>query len=1572
MANRTVHVNMKAPAFPFGAEYAADNSGPVIEERYPSEGLAQVLSMRNALPTSYGYTSFFGETPLNGNLALPFCTEKAFTYKDSIGNNTLIGLGSYGIVYSTDGVTWNKSQATGLPTPLPAGYTLSHGANNAWQTYINVSMSASISPILAGADAVPVANQAVGTGIVNLTPYSGTQAFNPITVPMGYQQELQFDPNVITIAPNIKATAGSTYILQSEDYYGSYTATATDTVSTILTALIANYNLGGTMVATLTAAGNIEVTGTTNFFPFLHLYEMPQTAPTGGTLLGTITATAAEQRLYVSPNSMGNLGYVIFRNATGAPLTTGSVRLYKYGRNFSGYLNSYVAGASSTPFGTMGFTALNAAFNQPLLLPLDSEWWQLSPTAGALPAGVSVEIYDTGIPLGSTYLGTPKVQMPGVFGTDGVRIGATPAEAIAGRVYAIKQGTTQNAYTLTAADNSPQAIATATAAVLGNTAVDKFVQGNGADILHIHPLPTVATANAATIAFSRWASGVSTYSTNIPAVNRYTYMGLSAAFTVAPANVRYRVYVDGLLMPLLGTAGFLSDSNGYITAAQLTAGTLIMFPAFGVRFEIVPEPDPNAVGAPVYGNVTINCYTLVSAPQVTADVWANAASASLVSITGTTTAELFVSDNIRNSYKQPLAIAGYESLYSPLMVRQATVPYTVPVGTTASLPTTTVITTSVPMNDLGEVDFTLLADPTVVGGVVTALAITPTDPATAAPLPVINGTIQAGGASYKGTIGLPATSLTNVNTVSLWHVAVVQNTLYAFRQGEAGIYVYDPLAMTWAIHTAASAVNPLLFANIPQMVGICEGRGRVIAWDTTDSIYIGPNTRTATLDFTPSVATGADVLKVAALKGKIVTILPFTEGFIIYATASIIRAVYDGTSYVFRYVALSSTNGINDAYAVTVADDNLHYAMTDLGLVAVTSQGLKDISQQASDQIKASNVQPRLEYVANRYLSIGYSPQQPSNASSQTQTYTGAQIPGFASITLPINMLPGIRNTGDFTSYGALQYNMVNTIEIPDFWFEVRAWSSRANYAITQRVLVRGGTFHSVAEFRQWLTQPMSLQLWAPTVPAHYATQPSNNIGMYTFAGHELYSIPGLTYGPGIRIVNPRNSYSFEDAANNVHIPGHTYIGVNAALASAFHKITVQEAFQGAISNATTGLGVTRYSPWKAYFDANALPRVTYRPITFPVGKDNILFALNWIVLADIMSAEAESMLSSYKPWQMIAEASNYSWYANPATGAVTLIQGVTSLREAQPFGNGLLSTDYLATANDFNTWPGPYPAGTTQLDPAVACLHPFSQASITAQHVTTYGLSRILIPGVNGNRILGALSPQAAGIINSGKPITYGTYANTNTIFIQLPNGIRTQGGTTIGAQGVTIPGGNFIATTGDHAVRDPVYTRALYLDTALKNWGSQDGQFRKIVDFVPINARSYNPTTQGSNTSFTFNNSAHSIIIQRHDGVLVLATQANNNSLISVGNLALTRTGMTRFTSALVAFVRDTGATVAIEGSLDGVNIDPRITSQVTSSNAIALLQKVLTAKWFRIIIQGEFNVKGVNATMEIGGKR
>ena len=183
----------------------------------------------------------------------------------------------------------------------------------------------------------------------------------------------------------------------------------------------------------------------------------------------------------------------------------------------------------------------------------------------------------------------------------------------------------------------------------------------------------------------------------------------------------------------------------------------------------------------------------------------------------------------------------------------------------------------------------------------------------------------------------------------------------------------DPLTTVGATSssepfTITSATNETI--ELAQVEGIAASRGRLLAWDYTNTLYLG--SAVDPTDFTPSVTTQANSYRVDAIKGNIVLILPHPEGAVIYSTGNIVKSTYQGggSQQVFSYRAMNERGSIDPRHIAK--GPNEHYLIGSEGLYTV-DYGKNEVSligKELTDFLKRYKFPIQLQMIGNRYLVV--------------------------------------------------------------------------------------------------------------------------------------------------------------------------------------------------------------------------------------------------------------------------------------------------------------------------------------------------------------------------------------------------------------------------------------------------------------------------------------------------------------------------------------------------------------------------------------------------------------------------
>ena len=221
-----------------------------------------------------------------------------------------------------------------------------------------------------------------------------------------------------------------------------------------------------------------------------------------------------------------------------------------------------------------------------------------------------------------------------------------------------------------------------------------------------------------------------------------------------------------------------------------------------------------------------------------------------------------------------------------------------------------------------------------------------------------------------------------------WSWAIVANKLCLYSQGQAEFLVLADTATINNLETQSalfpdSTVDILYedvdsvfsfatiiptFLNMSGQLGLFRADNRLGFWDADNAVAW--SSATQIMDCTPSTETFAGVTTFARVQGNIVKVLGHGNGFIIYATRSIVICRSEpGSPERFSGSAVLSDAGISfDTESCTGATDNVHYALSSSGLISITNGEHEYIHTEVSDYLQEHSKLISLAVIDGRYL----------------------------------------------------------------------------------------------------------------------------------------------------------------------------------------------------------------------------------------------------------------------------------------------------------------------------------------------------------------------------------------------------------------------------------------------------------------------------------------------------------------------------------------------------------------------------------------------------------------------------
>lgn len=201
------------------------------------------------------------------------------------------------------------------------------------------------------------------------------------------------------------------------------------------------------------------------------------------------------------------------------------------------------------------------------------------------------------------------------------------------------------------------------------------------------------------------------------------------------------------------------------------------------------------------------------------------------------------------------------------------------------------------------------------------------------------------------------------------------------------VYRYKAVGPTFQ----AIALTGLTIGNIR---GICSAASYMLAFDADSIYYTNRDEAGNAIDFTPLLGT-AGSFKVLHLIGKIIAVLPITNGFIVYGEENAVAGLYSGNpENPFTLREIRGSAGIKDTDQCAYASNlGAHFAWTRSGLQQLNAQNAESGFPELTEFIRSQTIESfnnstgvitktiydaplaiKIEVIGHRFLCISYGP----------------------------------------------------------------------------------------------------------------------------------------------------------------------------------------------------------------------------------------------------------------------------------------------------------------------------------------------------------------------------------------------------------------------------------------------------------------------------------------------------------------------------------------------------------------------------------------------------------------------
>lgn len=229
-----------------------------------------------------------------------------------------------------------------------------------------------------------------------------------------------------------------------------------------------------------------------------------------------------------------------------------------------------------------------------------------------------------------------------------------------------------------------------------------------------------------------------------------------------------------------------------------------------------------------------------------------------------------------------------------------------------------------------------------------------------------------------------------------WTFCVMDDKLYCYPQNHTDYFILTHAVA--APYLTATIVTPN-FLNMSAQQGIFRAGGRLGFWDSANSVSWSALDDRA--DYTPSLETLANSSIFSAVTGRIVDIKEHGEGFLIYASRSLVYVEAKPESlFLWDPHKILDCGIAYQGQCVVTNPTTTHYAYCSTGIYKITDGRPEVIIPDVFDYLKSRALPKFLSYLEGRYLFIHGSGDDYVDGIVQfREAMDGAQVIDFPDIT---------------------------------------------------------------------------------------------------------------------------------------------------------------------------------------------------------------------------------------------------------------------------------------------------------------------------------------------------------------------------------------------------------------------------------------------------------------------------------------------------------------------------------------------------------------------------------------------
>lgn len=817
-----------------------------------------------------------------------------------------------------------------------------------------------------------------------------------------------------------------------------------------------------------------------------------------------------------------------------------------------------------------------------------------------------------------------------------------------------------------------------------------------------------------------------------------------------------------------------------------------------------------------------------------------------------------------------------------------------------------------------------------------------------------------------------------------WTYAIINDNLYVYRQNWPTYQKITSQAASPGF--ALTDVTPN-FLNMEAQLGVFRAGSRLGFWDSADSIAWSNLDNFE--DFTPSIETLAGSATFSDVVGRIVTIKSHGEGFMIYATQSIVW-VAEAPEALFQWDPKRILSGGGIAYSreVTVSvPDTTHYAYTNIGLYQIKNAQAEIIVPEVTDFFKKAAGPKYLKMLEGRYLMF---------QSLDANFVTGRPLYSDELIPDTIIKLPGS--------------NLVLQDEVADAQTQGGAafcpiLDGLGNGAYSQPPAPAPGKFYRPV-YTAYLSGVGDI-----STDVEWDTVPCSVVNLAT---SEAYAMTPKSHPATFDKVSTDTSHKTPVAGTSAYIDGRWTIERFVQVQSAIwqkQQNQLSELMSQILSRSHTSQKQTESASEVTSFSQSRCELGKYI-LAFSGPQFGFSKCEFWLTRFITSAAQLNVVKTNRKTSQAVAEqvipptlagwAMQVSFaykdpectslYGDPTAayqaccaavngGGCTLGGGGYTISSyaygGKPliaqFGNGYTAVATYSCPPGFtlsNPKGGCYKAAhwlvteqnTAYIEAVPVSIGPTPETAVckltgwedTDTNMITPSGSCTEPPVVGGPTGVGN-KPANLGKDGSfcSKPFEPITIEGTPAVVITWPEEV------------ITIPGGTFFLQNGSGEPLYPTFEGAYVYDTHLKKWGKYKGRHKQLLDYLPINT--YAPSSQSYERFGIMGG------ILTEGGYLHLFDAYPQDAWITYGKMGYYRQGTTSVEELNIHMAIPVDCTVTVDTSLTGKNLTTGFskTESYTQQDNIRFCGGY-NGRWHNVTIAGQFDISFIEYRGNPKGKR